>query len=299
MTRRSRTAIQMLAGVALATAALAAATVPGDTQESAGLIATQVSGSAFGVQADIVATESIDAVDLEALFEAARNGDSETAEQILAQAGVDVNAPVAQGASVQASVGPVPTVALPPNGGGPFTDSSPGVDLTVGPETLALTGGIDVTTEGAIGRDGFAVSASRVNDFNPDENEILVFIADTLETECSADIASGAAGSTRVVNGASLEGDIPELPAPNTVLIDETAEVPIGDGLLRIGAFLIVNEQSVAPNEITVTGARATFFTEILDAQGNLLASIDLSEVVSQSHCGIVLAPVVEPTFTG
>ncbi|MGH9026617.1 MAG: hypothetical protein ACRDWD_10980 [Acidimicrobiia bacterium] len=297
-----RTGLRALALAAVATGAVVAGAIPGDSQETAGFSATQVGGSAFGVQADVTRgffDEGGAMLDVEGLLDATRNGDREAAEQILSDAGVDVNASAPQGAAVSASVGPVPTVTLPPEGGGPFTDSVPGVDLAVGPVSIEISGGIDVLTEGAIGRGGFSTSSSRVTSFNPGEFKTLLFAADLLETECSADIASGPRGSTRFTAGESLDGDIPDLPAPNTVLLDESKEVSSGGGSILIDLFLVANEQTLTPNSITVSGARGAALIELRDAQDNVIATISLNEVVSQSHCDIVLAPVVEPTFTG
>lgn len=192
------------------------------------------------------------------------------------------------GAQQLIEFGPAPTVTLPPEGGGPFTDSLADVEV---PEA-GTVGALDVSTEGALGPAGFAVASARATDMDAAE-----IAADVLASECEA-TPEGVTGSSTIV-GLSFDGepvDVPEDPDPNTVLTD--AEIPN----LGSGVTITLNEQELVEGDdgerLVVTAMR------VVAEEGDQLARGEL--YVSRSECGVSLvtpappAPVPAPvTFAG
>jgi hypothetical protein len=283
-----RNGVRVAMGAALAAGLLAVGADSSQGQETPTFTVTSVSGGAFGLQAAVEATG----------FDPVTGGIDAALEE--AQAASDY--PVLLGGTLSDGVGPAPEVTLPPTGGGPFTDSLPSIELDIIEETVTLAGPLDVVTEGALGPGGFAASAARVEEVNMAEVLGLFFIADLIETECSADLASGPTGSTRIVNGLTPVDPLPENPAPNTVAVDFEEENNVGSGTVTTRVLLVLNEQVGGPNDITVNGARLEFFQQFVPANGGETATFTFDETVAQARCGLVSGPVavaVEPTFTG
>ena len=232
----------------------------------------EVEGSAFGILIDVEAPEPVPSPPPSA----------------------DEAAPTAQQgeatpAQIPIVLGPVPTVTLPPEGGGPITDSFAGFDF--GAEANATFRGdlMEVSTEGALGPDGFARSSATVADFIVGE---IIVRAALVDVGCES-TATGPTGSTAL---ASL--DIPTAgindedlsPDPNTVIPLEIQNVQFGQ--------VTLNRQVVDGNRIEVTG----MMIELTDAF--ITGTIE----VGQAVCGVTTAEIpeaaegpiaAEPSFAG
>jgi hypothetical protein len=258
-----------------------------------------VSGHAIGIFSQFQFEEQV--FDTSAVLDAVQAGDSAALEQLLAAAGVDVSGDgdVTPQVVETITAGPTPEVTLPPEGGGPFTDSAPSSSFGP-PVDEQLTGPLNVSTEGALGPAGFAASTAVIEDVNGDEFSDLVFDADLVEVQCRSDLPGGPTGSTRIVNGIDVNDDpVPELPAPNTLLVDEVLETPVGGGILRITLRLVVNEQTVGANDITVVGARAFALLEFEMEGQDPEFGTQTDTVIGETQCGVVPGVVLAPTFTG
>jgi hypothetical protein len=281
---------------------VAGAAGPGSSQgtEEPGTTVVAVSGRAFGAQIELV--EETDPVLDAGLLDAVFAGDAAAVADILTAAGIDLDGgDVSAEALVQFAAGPVPEVLLPTEGGGPITDSLASLDLDALDLTLAVAGLLNVSTQGSLGPSGSVTSSASAADVFPNPGLLgTPFSADLIETECSAAL-DGVSASTTIVDGLDIIDDVPlpAAPEPNTVLIDEVVDIPLGGAILRITVFLVVNEQVVGANNIAVTGAR-TFATQelILEGEDPLLLS-DLEATFAQSECGVVPGVVAPPTFTG
>ena len=299
-TRGTVRAAVLGAGVALVVGVSA---IPASTQTEpvpTGTTVAAVTGSASGVFVGL--QEEVDEPfgSLEPLIEAARGGDADAVATALATLGVDAGSDVGAQVVETTTVGPIPAVALPATGGGPFTDSVPNVDLVGDSFTDEISGAATVSTEGALGTTGFARSAATVADYNlPMEFEELLFVADAVEVEWRSDLPGGPVGATRFVDADTFDGPMEELPAPNTVLVDEVIEIPQQDQVVRLFFRLVVNEQTVGVNDISVVGARSFFRAEVdpLIEPPVLLEQVDAT--VGEVSCGVVPGAVLEPTFTG
>lgn len=172
----------------------------------------------------------------------------------------------------EATFGPAPTVELPPEGGGPLTDTDglEGADLYV-------------ETEGALGADGFVASFASL-----DAGE-----GGYVESECYAD-ADGAEGSTFI----SLF-DLPESPAPNTPF-----ELDLGGGTTVTG---IANQQVPSADGLAIFVTGLVY--EVTDEVGAVLQTGVFAEVeCGVTLAGDPTPPTppepaaaarVEPRFTG
>lgn len=299
-TRRSVRAATIAALAALVVGAVAA---PGASQAAPppppppSVIA--VSGHAVGIFSQLQFDDEV--VDTSAVLEAMRAGDSAALEELLTSAGIDISGEgdVTPQVVETLTVGPEPEVTLPPEGGGPFTDSLPSSGFGA-PVDAQLTGPLAVSTEGALGPAGYAASTASIEEVNGEEFADLVFSADLVEVECRSDLPGGPTGSTRFVDGIDFFDDpLPELPEPNTVLVDEVLEIPLGAGVLRATLQLVGNEQTVGANDITVVGARAFALIEFLvdGVDPEFVSQTDT--VIGETQCGVVPGVVLEPTFTG
>lgn len=181
--------------------------------------------------------------------------------------------------------GPAPIVTLPPEGGGPITDSLADVDVDdLGIFTVAA---LEVSTEGALGTAGNARSSSSALGLY-----LGGLTADEASSTCEA-TSAGATADTTIIGLAGFEDepiDVPEHPAPNTALT--SAEIPN----LDVGVTVFLNEQELVTDatgsHVVVTALRIESVSES-DILGDLY--------VGRSECGVTtVAPViVEPTFTG
>jgi hypothetical protein len=205
--------------------------------------------------------------------------------------------------------GPVPTVKLPWQGGGPVTDEEGDCTLDLfGLIHIPLAGDLKVGTEGAIGAQGFAHTEAQSSD-----NLGLIYTADEVDTECVADL-SGLKAWTQINDGqyedidldnaASQLKDIPENPDPNEELIDvEFKEVDPTDptSFLTFELSLTANEQDKSDNAINVTGLHSKLAIGLTIA-GQEVFSLTVDGIKDQSHCDLhpESAPLTaEPKFTG
>src|SRR5262245_24222246 len=187
--------------------------------------------------------------------------------------------------------GPAPTVTLPPQGGGPFTDSLADTSVDQSPGIIFATIGLsEVSTQGALGATGNARSSSTSTDVLL--GGLTGFEASEISSECEATAAGGTADTTiSDLEFALLPIDLPENPAPNTVLTD--ADIPT----LGSGVTVVLNEQEIV-TDATGTHVVVTAF-HLTAVEGNQPARGELT--LGRSVCGLTsVAPiVVAPTFTG
>ena len=188
--------------------------------------------------------------------------------------------------------GPAPEVVLPPEGGGPITDSLTDVVLDF-PEPFedGFVESFVVSTEGALGAAGFARSSSETG--NADVGGIF---ASSITSECEA-TSAGRTGSSELLDLVINDTDLGDLtPEPNTVL--DSDDIPgLGDDItLTLNAQETIDADGV--ETLVVTGLR------IDAAEGGTSPSDGIMEI-SQSTCGVLAAaqpaaPVaVTPAFTG
>ena len=173
--------------------------------------------------------------------------------------------------------GPLPTVTLPPAGGGPFTNSLISVTVPASgpnPGSILTAGVLNVRTQGATGETGFAESSADVADVNV-LNSLVT--ATAVHSECRSD-SSGSTGSTQLLGlkAGKLTGDVS--PAPNT-----TIQLP--------GATVILNEQI----ENEQPGSSSITVNAIHVILRPPLGSGDI--IIAQSHCDVA-GPNVNQTTT-
>lgn len=166
------------------------------------------------------------------------------------------------------NVGPLPSVTLPPNGGGPFT----GNVINLGVPSVLSASVLDASTQGSLGVNGSSASSARVAGVAVTD----VLTADVLASECQAD-ASGVSGSSTITNGLVAGIPVAVNPAPNTT---------IDLGLVTV----ILNEQIVSStpgsNDITVNAVHVIFNTGLLNGD----------VIIAQSHCDTTFAEIVTTT---
>ncbi len=270
------------------------------TPAPAGTTVTAVSGHASGPFVDVTIDDEFGA-GAASVLRAEVPADADAAAAALAELGIAADGDVGALALVQFVTGPEPTVTLPPEGGGPFTDSLAQFLVNNPDEPFPLAGPISVSTQGAIGPEGFATSTATLEDVGVDD-EGSPIDADLIDVECRSDLAGGPVGSTRFVNGVlAVEPpeDIEELPAPNTVLLDDEIEIPLGSGVVTVVSRVVANEQTVGAYDITVRGAHYTQ-TATFEMTGEPPVVVQEVEIIyGEIACGIVPGAVVEPTFTG
>ena len=293
--------IRWLVVGALAALAVAAASLPAGTQTTTTTRETvaAVSGRAFGAEATVgIETEPPFGADgVEQLVEAVRDGDSETVAALLDDVGVALGDVTAE-AFVTETVGPVPEVVLPPEGGGPFTDSLAALDLTIDGTTVPIVGALEVLTEGALGEQGNAHSSAVLTDVSPEgSNELFAVVADSITVDCSADL--GAVVGTTTILGGEAGDPIPESPAPNTILLDANETISVPGGSISLSAFVIANEQTVGDRSIAVNGVRQTSLLTATPTGGAPVPILQSDATYGHVECGIIPGAVIEPTFTG
>jgi hypothetical protein len=171
--------------------------------------------------------------------------------------------------SVGAGSEPQPSVTLPPEGGGPFTDEAASVNVSAGGTSVLTTGVLTVVTQGgALGsHQGFATSSAEV-----DGVSVLstVFSADQISTTCTSN-GDGSTGSASFTNaelaGTTIDADI----APNSSI-----------DVAGVGTFLfkeqVVTDAVAEQTSITVNALRVT-----LDS---VLGSGEI--IIAQSACSAV-----------
>jgi hypothetical protein len=176
---------------------------------------------------------------------------------------------------------PSPTVELPPEGGGPF-------DVY---EEFPEMGFAEVSTEGALGPDGFAASSAFALIGGDAVSEA--------EVDCRADLVDGVLATARV-DWPELP-DVPEFPPPNTErsAVDEGVEFTF-----------VFNEQSLTEGPDGTVGIAVTgvHITAVELETGEQLAEGRIAQASCTMTPGTVpLPPVppvappvrVEPAFTG
>ena len=192
-------------------------------------------------------------------------------------------------AGVQVAMfGPAPRVEVGPEAGGPLTDSL--ANVTVPWEVDFSFAAAEVSTNGTTGPDGTVVSGAQLLGA-----DLANITADEFASRCDADVF-GATGTTTISNGSVFgEFDLPENPAPNTVLT--SAEIPN----LVDNATITLNEQQVVQGpdgpRIEVT---AIHLVAAPNTEDNPIGEFYASRVVCGVSIALVPVPVpVEPTFTG
>ena len=281
---------------AAATLVVGISAIPSGSQTTptAGTSVVAVSGHATGVFVDFAVDPEV--VDLSTT-------DFLTPSVDVAAASGDVSA----AAFEHFTAGPAPTVTLPPEGGGPFTDSLPSLDIELpGEDPLQVSGAVNVSTEGALGAAGRAASTARVEDFGDEGGSALGMSAELVDVACSSDLTAGPVGTTHIADGLLIldEGSpdpIPEDPAPNTVLVDETRDIPgeQPDELIRIQIRIVANEQTVGANDITVRGLHLTATFSLVEVGGPEIVFETVEEIIGETACGVVPGAEILPTFTG
>ena len=177
--------------------------------------------------------------------------------------------------------GPAPFVELPPEGGGPITDSFANVNLALG----LLTSGIgEASTEGSLGPDGTVASSASLADLDIAEGTAS---ASLISAECTSGL-DGPDGSSSIVEGQIDGNPLPASPDPNTVI-----------DLGPLGSITL-NRQVVDGDRIEVTAIAVELtafeFTGTLE--------------IAQAVCGVTTADIpeepaaegpiaAEPVFTG
>jgi hypothetical protein len=147
------------------------------------------------------------------------------------------------------SAGPVPSVTLPSNGGGPFTASLASANV---PPVIS-TGLLEVRTQGATGPSGFAESSATVATVNVLSGGVT---ADAVQSQCRAD-TTGATGSTTIVNGQALGIPIAANPGPNTVIVvGGVGSITLNEQIKGPGNSITVNAVHIRLNALagTLTG---------------------------------------------
>jgi hypothetical protein len=192
------------------------------------------------------------------------------------------------------ALGPIPEVVLPADGGGPFTDSlvNEAIDFPA-PITDGFVEAANVSTEGALGADGFARSSAEMLGA-----DISGIVASSITSECEATL-DGASGSAELLDLEFSEvplGDV--TPAPNTVL--DNSDIP------TIGTDITITLN--AQETVVVDGVETLVVTalRVEAAVGGNSPTDGLLEV-GQSACGVLAvaeatpaAPTpITPAFTG
>ncbi len=210
-------------------------------------------------------------------------------------------------ALIHAEAGPVPTVELPWQGGGPVTEEEGDCTLDLFSVIhIPLAKDLKVESEGAIGAAGYSHTEATSQD-----NFGLIYVADEVDTECLATLADIEA-KTEIKDGqyidiqnnggvfsASLK-DIPEHPDKNDELTDFQFTSPAGT--LSIELSLTANAQDEGDKHVTVTGLVSEFKLTFRSRSGVVLATLTADGIRDQSHCDIDPQPTaitVEPKFTG
>jgi len=233
------------------------------------------------------------------------------AQSQVAKAEADVNAAQADPNEIfHEEAGPVPTVKLPWQGGGPVSESEDDCTLDLfGFIPITLATDLKVETQGAIGPAGYSHTESESSD-----NLGLIYAADKVDTECLATLKDIEAktdvsdGQFFDVNSFTVK-DIPEHPKKNDELTGIEFNIPgfFGGGTnLHFEFSLNANEQSEDDNSVTVTGLHSELVLEIT-VGGQTFFKLSVDGIRDQSHCDIdpvaVVQPVqpvvAEPKFTG
>jgi hypothetical protein len=282
--------------LAAAVLAVAVAATPSGGQAPTPVV-EEVSGGAYGIfgeaRSDLLVPPSPPAI--RALVQAAADEDAAAASAGLTSVGAD---PAAASASVApeavvADVGPIPEVTLPPEGGGPISDSASSIDF----DGVLVGDSADVTTEGALGPDGFAAATAALSDY-----DLLGLLGGgAILTECLADL-DGTAGTTELIDaGGIISGPFETNPAPNTPSpfnVDITFPVDADGTTLTVQYLTTLNEQITNGTELTVNGLH-TFLSVRVDPEGPgvgdaELVIFEIEAIASQSRCGVVEG-VVDP----
>lgn len=186
--------------------------------------------------------------------------------------------------------GPVPVVTLPPEGSStPITASdSGGESARQGPAIVVEATAMTVSTEGTTGVGGSVTSTASVVFGEAEDERIDPFSADEVRSTCRASESevTGAAALTNasLVTSTDLEGepveiiDLPENPAPNTML--SGTNDALGD------TFRIVLNEQVRDGDTLTVNAVHVFLGQ--NAQGESVEAVARGEaILGQSVCGV------------
>lgn len=163
------------------------------------------------------------------------------------------------------SSGPMPSVTLPPGGGGPF-------NANLATFNLLGTGGsgvLQVSTTGSLGAGGFARSSASVTRLIIGS----VVTIDHLSSQCEAS-ASGLSGSVNLDNAIVAGSHLPTTVAPNTnINVPGVAKVVLNEQVQTggLGAF------GITVNAVHVTLAPGTAFQQDI--------------IIAQSRCSVTFPP--------
>jgi Ca2+-binding RTX toxin-like protein len=186
------------------------------------------------------------------------------------------------------SVGPQPTVVLPPAGGGPLTADAASGLAQFGAGIIFSSGPITVSTQGTTGAGGSVTSSASIQNVNMSQTEL--FTATGVTSTCTAS-ENGSSGSTTITGGSlqtsegnpQMTGDevitqISANPAPNTVI-----NAPLQGETFQY----IFNEQTINPDgSITVNAVHVI-----------LLGPASVGDLyIGQSRCGVTANGVVTTT---
>jgi hypothetical protein len=224
--------------------------------------------------------------------------------QVTQQVGLKAADEEGEDALFHQEAGPVPTVKLPWQGGGPVTESEGDCTLDLfGFIHIPLATDLKVETEGAIGVAGYShTEADSSDDLG------LLYEADSADSECLATLADIEA-KTDISDGRYIDldsltvKDIPEHPKKNDELTGFEFNDTAGPFGLHFEVSLNANEQDEETNAVTVTALTEELQLKITYL-GQPLLDFTIDGLRSQSHCDIdpqavPAAITVEPKFTG
>jgi hypothetical protein len=269
---------RLVVGLLLGTVVVAASlTSPAASQEGD---VEAVGGGAFGIFADLQVTPpKPGAVEADGSVSFLAAGDS--SEEA-----------TPEGLAVDIDIAPQPEVVLPPEGGGPFTDSVANFVVDFPDPILdGFVESFDVSTEGALGSGGFARSSAEGVGV-----ALSGIDAASITSSCESTLA-GSTGDAELVDfeigGEAVDGS----PEPNTVLDD--SDIPtLGDDVT-----ITLNAQET----VEIDGIETFVVTAIrVEAAPGGTSPTDGIFEVAQSRCGVLpgtatpaVPTVVTPTFTG
>lgn len=162
--------------------------------------------------------------------------------------------------------GPLPTVTLPPAGGGPFTNSAVSACVPTPSCALLRAGVLQVSTQGSTGATGGSQSSAAVANVDALGGSPAELTATAVSSQCQV-TSTSASGSTTLVGGSFGGQALAANPPPNTTLnID--------------GVTLILNEQKT-------TGGAGNFSMTVNAVHLILSDGAGTGDIIiSQSRCG-------------
>jgi hypothetical protein len=270
---------RLLSGLLLGTVVVAMSLAsPAASQEAE---VEAVGGGAFGIFADLQVTPpDAGATEEDGSVSFIAGGESTSDEA------------TPEGLAVDIDIAPQPEVVLPPEGGGPFTDSVANFVVDF-PEPIldGFVESFDVSTEGALGSGGFARSSAEGLGV-----ALSGIDASAITSSCESTLA-GSTGDSEMVDFVIGEADIDGSPEPNTVLDDSDIPTLGDDVTITLNAQETVEIDGIETFVVTAVRVEA--------APGGTSPTDGIFEV-AQSRCGVLagaatpaVPTVVTPSFTG